>query len=486
MKSAYDKLRPEQLQLIQRLTSMLAARTDEEDILDAMLSELMQETSAEVGAFVHYDAVQDSFTPRKCKTLPPQDPSAVAFSQTVFRRVVESRDAVLSFDVQAEEDYQARQSVVLNEIHAVLAFPLIIQGRVYGIVYFDSRRSRQRFNESTCQFLSLFAPIASLALEQMLRSQEIKRENVVLRHQMARVFQIPAIVGESPPMQRLFELISKVSAADVPVIIMGENGTGKDLVAQAIHNLSARKDKPFLAQYIGNIPATILESELFGYKRGAFTGAHTDKIGIFEAVNGGTLFLDEIGELSIELQIKLLRVLQNQEIKRLGENTVRRVDVRILAATNKDLVALVKSGQFREDLYYRLNVISIVVPPLRERKADIPLLLNHFLQRQKSGRQLRFSPAALKKLMAYDWPGNVRQLENIVKRAAVLANGEVIESDDIQFDELEPPFTGTLEEYKNKLILARLQEFKGNKTRAARSLGISLRSLQAKAKELGF
>jgi len=480
----YDKLNPAQLQVIHRLTRLLAGSVDEENMLAALLSELMQETGAEVGAFVAYEAAHDGFVPRLVKTTLPEKSERITFSQTIFRKVLESREAVLCFDVQADETYQAQQSVQLNAIHAVLAFPLIIAERVYGIMYFDSRTRRQGFNEATCQFLSLFAPIASLALEQILRQREVERENVVLRNQMARTVAVPAMVGDSPPMQRLFSLIHKVAAADVPVIIMGENGTGKDLVATAIHQLSRRRDRPFLAQYIGNIPSTILESELFGYQRGAFTGAHRDKIGLFEAVHGGTLFLDEIGELSPELQIKLLRVLQNQEIKRLGENIIRHVDVRVLAATNRDLVALVKQGRFREDLYYRLNVISLVVPPLRERKSDIPLLITHFLHKQQSSKRL--SAAALKKLLGYDWPGNVRQLENIIKRAVVLANGEVIDSEDIQFDELEPAFSGTLEEYKNKLIRERLKEFNGNKSRAAKSLGISLRALQAKAKQLGL
>jgi transcriptional regulator with PAS, ATPase and Fis domain len=225
---------------------------------------------------------------------------------------------------------------------------------------------------------------------------------------------------------------------------------------------------------------------LFGYKKGAFTGADADKTGLFEAVNNGTLFLDEIGDLSPELQTKLLRVLQNKEIKRLGENIVRKVDVRIIAATNHNLPELVKEGTFREDLYYRLNVITIHIPPLRERKSDIPHLVKHFLAAENVTTPKKIDKSALNKLINYSWPGNVRQLENMIKRVSILSNSERIKSEDIQFEDADSDFKGTLEDYKNMLIKQRLEEFGGNRTLAAKSLGISLRSLQEKVKLLGL
>ncbi len=482
----FDEINAEQLEIIYRITKSLADMNDEENILDRILEELMRETKAEVGAFIYYDPESDKFEPRTVKTTNQSQVHPVRFSQTIFRKVLETREAVLSYDVQTEKDYQHTESLMISNIHALLAFPLIVEDRVYGIMYFDSRTNRQGFNESARQLLSFFAPIASLTLEQILRKKRIESENILLKKQIEQNIRIPTMIGESPPMRKLYQMIAKVAKTDVPVIIVGENGTGKDLVARAIHDLSPRKDKPFIAQYIGNIPSTIVESELFGYKKGAFTGADRDKIGLFEAVSGGTLFLDEIGDLVPELQTKLLRVLQNGEIKRLGENIVRKVNVRILTATNRDLIELVKSGKFREDLYYRLNVITIRVPPLRERKSDIPLLAEYFLQKENAGRNIRISRAAMKKLMEYSWPGNVRQLENIIKRASILASNEVIEPEDIQFDDLDSDFKGTLEEYTNKLILKRLEECNGNKSQAARSLGISLRSLQMKVKKMGL
>ncbi len=486
----YQDLLPEHLTLIHDLTRRMASITDEEKILEVILAELINETGAEVGAFIYYDQKADAFIPRTIRTSSGQKADEVRFSQTVFREVLNHKEAVLTFDTRTDDVYSSKRSVIINRIHAILAFPLIIKGRIYGILYFDSRQNRQGFNESARKFLSFFAPIASLTLEHILNKKHIESENILLKNQIQQDVAIPSIIGQSDSMKRLFQLINKIAKSDASVIITGENGTGKDLVAHAIHQLSDRADKPYIAQYIGNIPATILESELFGYKKGAFTGANKDKIGLFEAVEGGTLFMDEIADLSHELQSKLLRVLQNKEIKRLGENIIRHVDVRILAATNRDLVTMVKEGNFREDLYYRLNVINIEVPPLRDRKSDIPLLVEFFLKKSDND-DMKISRDALKKLMAYNWPGNVRQLENMIRRASILAADNVIQEEDIQFDDLkheklDEHFMGTMEELKNMAIRERIKAFNGNKTKAAKSLDISLRSLQAKAKELGL
>ena len=486
MEITYDKISTNQLQIIYKLTKSLSNIGDAENILEKVLLELMHETGAEVGAFVYFDSVKDQFSPKMIKSITNDKPDSVSFSKTIFRDVVESKGAVLSFDVQSEENYKQTESIILSDIRAVLAFPLIVEERIYGIMYFDSRENRQGFNESARQLLSFFTPIASITLEQILQKSKYEKENILLRNQIEQSVKIPTMIGESPPMNKLFHIISKVATKDVSVVVTGENGTGKDLVARAIHDFSTRKEKPFVAQYVGNIPSTILESELFGYKKGAFTGAHQDKKGLFEAVNTGTLFLDEIGDLPMELQTKFLRVLQNHEIKRLGENIIRNVDVRIVAATNKDLNEMVKNGEFREDLFYRLNVINIKVPALRDRKSDIPLLVNHFIKKENEDVDIQVNNSALRKLMDYHWPGNVRQLENIIKRASIFASNNTIQSDDIIFDDMDEPIGGTLEDFSNRLIISRLKEFNDNKTRAAKSLGISLRSLQMKTKNLGI
>ena len=487
----FQELSDTHLNTIYNLCSQMAAIPDADEMLNFVLSRLMEETGAEVGAFIYFDPIENKFIPRTIQTTGYRQSEDINFSQTVFNDIREKKQAILTFDTRSDNKYANKRSVLINEIFAILAFPLIIKNELYGIIYFDSRKNRQSFNETARQFLSFFSIIASLTLQQALSKKEIENENILLKSQINDFSGIPEIIGQSPEMKQLFTLVHKIAKTDASVIITGENGTGKDLIARAIYNLSHRKDKPFIAQYIGNIPGTILESELFGYKKGAFTGANKDKIGLFEAVNNGTLFLDEIGDLSLDLQTKLLRVLQNKEIKRLGENIVRHVDVRIIVATNQDLEELVRTGKFREDLYYRLNVISLLVPPLRERKSDIPLLVEHFISTNSTDKKISIEKDAIRKLMNYDWPGNVRQLENIIKRASILAQDGNIREDGIHFDSLknektDEHFSGTIEELKSIVIAERIKLFKGNKTHAAKSLGISLRSIQAKAKELGL
>jgi transcriptional regulator with PAS, ATPase and Fis domain len=266
----------------------------------------------------------------------------------------------------------------------------------------------------------------------------------------------------------------------------GESGTGKELVARALHQLSIRKNNPYLAQFCGSIPDTLLESELFGYKKGAFTGATTDKKGLFEVANKGTFFLDEIADISFALQAKLLRVLQNKEIMRLGDTNVIKVDVRIIAATNKDLKQMVKDGKFREDLFYRLNVFPIRIPPLRERRGDIPLLVKHLVKKYSS-LEIGVNYNTLKILEQYNWPGNVRQLENVLQRALILCDADKIlpEHIIIEEDSDSSEFDGTLKDYEKTLLLKRLKEFDGNRTLTAQSLGVSVRWVQLKLKEFG-
>ncbi|RMF64549.1 MAG: sigma-54-dependent Fis family transcriptional regulator [Calditrichaeota bacterium] len=285
--------------------------------------------------------------------------------------------------------------------------------------------------------------------------------------------------------------MSRVVESDATVLIEGESGTGKELVARAIHYNGDRRDKPFMALFCGSLPDSLLESELFGHKKGAFTGAVADKRGLFEAAHGGTFFLDEVGDLSPQLQTKLLRVLQEGEIKRVGENEIRKVDVRIISATNRDLYAMVKEGTFREDLYYRLNTISIRMPPLRQRKSDIPLLAHHFLDKfavKKKAGIKGIDKDAQEALMNYSWPGNVRELENTIERAVVMARGEFITVDDLRLPStaggVEKVEAGmSLKEVEKRLVARTLQEQEGNVSETARILGVSRRWLHYKIKE---
>jgi Nif-specific regulatory protein len=271
-------------------------------------------------------------------------------------------------------------------------------------------------------------------------------------------------------------------------MLEGESGTGKELVARALHYNGARRDKPFIAQFCGNLSETLLESELFGHKRGAFTGAVSDKKGLIEIADGGSFFLDEVADIPASIQAKLLRVLQDGEFRRVGDTDVRKVDVRIISATNKSLAKEVESGNFREDLYYRLNVISMRMPALRERDGDLPLLVRHFLAKHSKdaeGKQKRILPEAMKIIERYHWPGNVRELENAIERAIVLAGDREITPDELIIPRVSKPMTGakSLKDHEREFVLKTLEDYSGNKTKTASALGVSLRWLHYKLAE---
>ncbi len=300
----------------------------------------------------------------------------------------------------------------------------------------------------------------------------------------------PQIIGKSKKVRELLDLIGNVAQSEATVLIEGESGTGKELVAKGIHALSTRRDKPFIPIFCGSLTETLLESELFGHKKGAFTGATENKVGLLEEANGGTFFLDEIGDVSKNLQTKLLRVLQEGEIKRVGDSKITRIDVRIIAATNKDMWDLVQKNEFRDDLYYRLNVINIKMPSLRERKEDIPLLANHFLRifADRNKKHLKgFSKEALKALIDYSWNGNIRELENVMERAVIMARGTQIEPTDLQLSRREERIEVgmSLKDMEKHFVLSTLDAYDWNRTKVSEILGVSRRWLQYQLKEWG-
>jgi two-component system response regulator AtoC len=342
-----------------------------------------------------------------------------------------------------------------------------------------------------------------LTLKKADERERLRKENERLRKAVKREYSFENVVSENEKMLKIFEVVKKVAPYKSTILIMGESGTGKELVARALHYHSDRSQNPFVAVNCGAIPENLLESELFGHAKGAFTDAIRTKKGLFEEADGGTLFLDEIGELPLQLQVKLLRVLQEGEIRRVGEGKPIQIDVRIVAATARDLIREVGEGRFREDLFYRLNVFPVHIPPLRERKEDIPLLVAHFIKKynQAIGKKItRIHPEALEVLLDYRWYGNVRELENIVERAIVLADGSEIEKENLPievqgFQEKVPLLPATEEECSIKkaskaleinLIQKALKKTKGNHTHAARLLEISHRALLYKIKEYGI
>ena len=334
-------------------------------------------------------------------------------------------------------------------------------------------------------------------IDKALAGRALRRENENLRAQLRERYGRAGLIAQSPAMQSVLDLVERVAPTDATVLIQGESGTGKEVIAKAVHHASARATRPFVAVNCGAVPEPLLESELFGYMRGAFTGAAVNKLGLFEEANGGTLFLDEIAEMPAALQVKLLRALQSGEVRRLGATQASTIDVRVIAATHGDLATLISQGTFREDLFYRLNVIQIVLPPLRDRREDIPALAEHFLARSagKLGRELRLSAEALERFLRYPWPGNVRELENAIERAAILTRRETVDPEDL------PPHVSaglslgpspslprqiTLADAERVHILQTLERFGRNHSGAAEALGIGRTTLWRKLKEYGI
>lgn len=339
-----------------------------------------------------------------------------------------------------------------------------------------------------------------ILLDNALEKSRLVAENQYLRQQLRGKYHFANMIGSSPTMQMIFKQMEKIIQTDSTVLILGESGTGKELVARAVHFNSARKEKPFIAINCGAIPGELLESELFGHVKGAFTGAGSDKAGKFEAAEGGTIFLDEIGTMPMQLQMKLLRVLQEREVERVGSSRKIRLNVRIISATNADLAELVKSREFREDLYYRLNVIPVHLPPLRERREDIPLLIKHFLKKSCEAQNhlpCTLSAEASVALQQYNWPGNVRELENVIERAVALVDGEIIELDDLPaqisqqvksasgvcfplFKENGVDLPALVAELECRMIQSALERCDGVKTRAAELLNLNRTTLVEK------
>lgn len=409
-------------------------------------------------------------------------PTLDELSRSLLEAAISRRQPLLTESAVEDPRFANKSSIILQHIQAAVIVPLIGKHSVEGALYLDSRSDRDLFREDNLGALSTLATFAALALDNARRYDSTRRELEHLKGDGTDLCR-GNLIGAAPPMQRLYAFMDRVAATDLAVLISGESGTGKELVAREIHRLSPRAAKPFMALYCGNVSSELFESEMFGHKAGAFTGAVTDKQGLVDAVRGGTLFLDEVADIPLPLQQKLLRFLQNSEFRAVGDTVVHCADVRILAATNKDLKTEIAENRFREDLFYRLNILPVQVPPLRDRPTDIPLLVRHLLSkgRRTIGGPTGIAPAALRYLMNQNWPGNVRELENVILRARVLARGNCIELEDVALPSASTvsPASSDLSwnAVERKHILEVLALCEGNKSRAAKVLGISRRYL---------
>ena len=413
------------------------------------------------------------------RRLGPNQPIEV--SQTILHQVIKENLAVLSNDVPSDETFRAAESLIAPQVHAVLAVPLEVQDKVLGALYLDTSSQGAGFDSELLQLVTALGNVAALAIENAHHLERLGDENRRLQQEINIEH---SMVGEGQRMRDVYQFVARVAARESTVLIQGESGTGKELVARAIHGNSGRANRPFVAINCAAIVDTLLESELFGHEKGAFTGAVAQRKGKLESAEGGTVFLDEVGELAAPLQAKLLRVLQEREFERVGGTRPIKLDIRLITATNRDLGEASQAGTFRQDLYYRLNVVSIELPPLRERSEDIPLLAAYFTARysEKVNRRVAgISPKARACLLRYPWPGNVRELENAIERAVVLGSTELILPEDLPDSILEEtaasgePVTALHEgirEAKKKLIEQAIEQANGNYTEAAGILGV--------------
>ena len=417
---------------------------------------------------------------------------AEALSRGIIRRVIETNKPVLSMDAQTDERLNRYQSVIDYHIRSVLCVPVFhFNEGVIGALYVDHRGVGNAFSEEDQTFLQAFANLVGVTLVNARMYEQLEEKAQYFQQEVERRYQLGDMVGQSDAMQRIYQLIETAAKSDIPVLLQGETGTGKELAARAIHYNSTRKDRRFLSQNCATLSPELLQSELFGHKKGAFTGATANHTGIFEAADGGTVLLDEIADAPPQLQRSLLRVLQEGEIRRVGETEDRKVDVRIIAATNRDLKKEVEKGSFREDLYYRLHGVQIDMPPLREHIEDVPLLAEHLLIRSKKEANKSIgglTVGAIRVLTSYDWPGNVRELKNKIQLAVALADEEGDITPDLFSETVEQEFQGylqdRLQEYEKRVIRNTIEKYEGNITHAARELGVTRVGLYKKIDRL--
>jgi transcriptional regulator with GAF, ATPase, and Fis domain len=465
-----------------RFAESVAGSYDVSGLLEAMIDAAIRMTHASRGVVLLI--VDGKPQVRTARSATGASATELAISDSIVQKVLDSRQAVVVSDALSDREFNAAQSVMDFKICSVLCVPLQVRGELLGAIYLGNDNVVNLFSDEARDAATVFAAQAALVLRDAIRIKELELSNATLTQQIERM-NFGSLVGACASMKELFSRITKVAATDVGVLIDGETGTGKELVASELHRRSPRQKGPFVAVNCGAIPENLLESELFGHTRGAFTGAVANRDGKFQAAHGGTLFLDEIGEMPLMLQVKLLRVLEERKVTRVGETHGKEVDIRVVAATNRNLQGEVKAGRFREDLYYRLNIVRLSLPPLRERGDDIQLLARYFLKRHADELHVGirgFSDDALRAVNLHKWPGNIRELDNRIKKAVIFNDGGLVTAEDLELGPIvESGRVESLNEAKERFARAYVHKVLdingGNRTQTAKDLEVDVRTV---------
>ena len=483
------------LNALLKISRVVHAVRDLEELQALLLDLIFEVIPASRGAIMLAEGGAQEFSSLYARTRQAGQAQLVRVSRTIACQVMNEDVAILGVDVPATDKLREVESLAVSEVRSLLCVPLSVFQRVIGCIYLDSTNATSRFHEDHLQLMAAIAGISAVALDNARRLQWLEQENQRLT---AEIKQEQSLIGESARMREIYQFLAKVAPADSTVLIEGESGTGKELAARALHRNGGRGSKPFVAINCAAIPETLLESDLFGHERGSFTGATTQKKGRLEVADGGVVFLDEIGELAPALQVKLLRVLQEREFERVGGTHTIKVDIRLIAATNRDLEEAVRLGEFRQDLYYRLAVVKLTMPPLREHKDDIPMLTRHFVQKYAKRCKVKPKPVsreAMATLVNYDWPGNVRELENAIERALVMGSPEMVLLEDLPEslleqapapDMAEGKYQASVKAVKKQLILDAVEQTSGNYVEAAVILGMHPNNLHRLIRNLGL
>jgi transcriptional regulator with GAF, ATPase, and Fis domain len=483
------------LNALLKISRVVHAIRDLEELQAQLLDLIFEVIPAGRGAILLTEGAGLEFNCLYARTRQAGQPQLVRVSRTIAHQVMKDNVAILGVDVAASGTLREVESLAASEVRSLLCVPLTVFQRVIGCIYLDSTNATNRFQEDHLQLVAAIAGVSAVALDNARRLQWLEQENQRLT---TEVRQEQSLVGEGARMKEIFQFLARVAPTESTVLIEGESGTGKELAAKALHRNSHRANKPFVAINCAAIPETLLESDLFGHERGAFTGAAVQKKGRLEVADGGVVFLDEIGELAPALQVKLLRVLQEREFERVGGTHTIKVDIRLIAATNRDLNDAVRTGLFRQDLYYRLAVVRLTMPPLRERREDIPMLSRHFVQKYAKRSKVKPKPVsreAMAALVNYEWPGNVRELENAIERALVMGSDDMVRLEDLPESLLEQEsaaemhegkYHASVKELKKQLIIDAVEQTRGNYVEAAAILGVHPNYLHRLIRNLGL